>query len=127
MSLVDHISFTYLGVTCLVITPTSGVLVVPDWLPDPQQQERHIGGTNRVQVPTFGNIWRWQGEIYVETSTDFGTLRTAFLAQPRTTGTWSDGVRSIPNVVFTRFEILQLIASGEGYVGPVAFVATEGV
>jgi hypothetical protein len=127
MTLIDQIAFTWNGVACTVIGPTSGVLTVPDWLDELRQQERPIGGTGRVQVPSFGYISRWKGNIWVETSTDYGTLRTAFLARPRTLATWSDGTRSIPKVVLTRFELLPLVAVGEGYTGPVEFVATEGL
>jgi hypothetical protein len=127
VTLIDQIEFTWSGVICTVIGPTSGVLTVPDWLPELRQQERPWGGTGNVQVPSFGHIYRWQGDIWVASATDYGTLRTAFLARPRTVATWSDGSRSIANVVLIQFRLLPLIATGEGYTGPVEFVATGGL
>jgi hypothetical protein len=121
---IPYTTFTWNGVTCI---PIGAGITITDWLDELRQQERPIGGTGRVQVPSFGHISRWTGQIRVKTSTDYGTLRTAFLARPRTLATWSDGTRSIPKVVLTRFELLPLSDSNEGYTGAVQFVATEGL
>jgi cyanate permease len=112
-------SFTWNGVTIFPLVDNPATII--DWIPEPKQQERHIAGSQRVQISTFGYVWRWTGTVYVASVADYGTLQVAWLAQPRTTATWNDGTNSY-NATLTQFTMLPLGDSSKGYTGQVEFV-----
>ena len=123
MSCVPYSSFTWNGITLIPLN--APLLTIVDWQPEPKQEERHIAGTARVQIVTFGVVWRWSGEVQATSLSDYGALQTAWLAQPRTTATWSDGTNSYPGVTLTQFRLFPSRDSDLGYIGTVEFVRTQ--